>query len=126
MLTLHPDASGGWLHGNVVGASGVRHLSLPWSPEHGLEVEGRPIAGAVTAARLSRVLEVGEGRTVPVVLVAADLAVSETAHRYVRVGAGEWRIESVFGEAAVTILRIDERGIPAGLPESREWPLELD
>jgi hypothetical protein len=126
MLTLHPDASGRWLHGNVVGASGVRHLSLPWSDEHGIEVEGRPIAAAVTAARLARILEVGEGRDIPVVMVAADLVISEATHRYSRVDQGEWRIEAVSGNVPATVLRVDDRGIPAGLRGSREWPLELD
>ena len=53
LLTLHPEEGSGRLHGNVVTGSGVRHLALPWSDDHGLEVHGRPIAAAVTAHRLA-------------------------------------------------------------------------
>ncbi len=125
MLTLHPEEGSGGLHGNVVTAEGVRHLALGWSAEHGLDVEGRPIAAAVTAHRLSGSVAVGEGSAVPVVAVAADLRVTETTHRYRRVGEGEWWVEAVAGDAAPTALRIDARGIPL-LGDAREWPLELD
>ncbi len=126
LLTLHPSEAGEALHGNVVTGQGVHHLSLPWSDEHGLEVDGRPIATAVTAHRLAGQLAVGEGRVVPVVAIAGDLTVSQTAIRFVRVGAGEWRVERASGEAATATLRIDARGVPAGLGGAREWPLELD
>lgn len=126
MLTLHPGERSLALHGNVVSASGVRHLSLPWSEAHGLEVEGRPIAGAVTAYRLAASTAVGEGRPVPVVVITSELLVAEAMHRYVRVGDGEWRIEAISGHAEPTILGIDERGIPVLPGDAREWPLELD
>jgi hypothetical protein len=126
MLTLHPDQAGRVLHGNVVTSAGVRHLSLPWSDAHGLEVEGRPIASAVTAHQLARAMAEGEGRAVPVVVVAADLVVSKASRRYVRVGHGEWRIEPASGHGAATILRIDERGIPSAPGDTQEWPLEVD
>ena len=126
MLTLHPEEGGGGLHGNVVTASGMRHLALPWSDDHGLEVVGRPIGSAVTAHRLAAAVAVGEGRTVPVVVIAPDLEVAETARQYVRVGAGEWRIESASGDAVVTVLRIDEHGVPVPQRDAREWPLELE
>jgi len=126
MLTLHPDEAGRTLHGNVVTLSGVHHLSLPWSDLHGLEVDGRPIAGAVTAHRLAGATAVGEGRAVPVVAITTDLALSETTRDYVRVGEGEWRIEEAPGDGAGTILRVDSRGIPTGIRDAREWPLELD
>jgi hypothetical protein len=126
LLTLHPEEGGGALHGNVVAAAGVRHLRLPWSTEHGLEIDGRPIASAVTAHRLAGSLAVGEGRTVPVVAIAADLTLLETRHRYTRVGEGEWRIEPTVADRGQATLEVDERGVPAGLAEAREWPLELD
>ena len=126
MLTLHPDEANRTLHGNVVTPSGMRHLSVPWSDEHGLEVEGRPIATAVTAHRLAGATAVGEGRAIPVVVVASDLLITEATHRFVRAGEGEWRIEPVPAAAGAMILRIDERGVPGALREAREWPLELD
>lgn len=129
MLTLHPDATGRTLHGNVVTADGVRHLGLSWGDEHGLEIEGRPIATAVTAHHLSRSLAVGDEREVPVVAVTADLAVGAAIRRFVRVGETEWRIERVggtTGAAGAAILSVDVRGVPAGLEGGVEWPLELD
>jgi hypothetical protein len=126
MLTLHPDEAGRVLHGNAVTSSGVCHLSLPWSGEHGLEVVGLPIASAVTAQRLAHIMAVGEGRAVPLVMVGADLVVSEATRGYLRVGDGEWRIEPTSGDGAATTLRIDERGIPSALGDTQEWPLELD
>ncbi len=126
MLTLHPDETRRSLHGNVVTAEGVRHLSLPWSDEHDLEVDGRPIASAVTAHRLAGSLAIGEGRELPVVTIAADLSVAEAIRRFVRLGESEWRIEGAQGPTHAAILRLDERGIPVGLLEPEEWPLELD
>jgi len=126
MLTLHPEEGSGRLHGNVVTAEGVRHLALAWSDQHGLEVEGRPIASAVTAHRLASSTPVGEGRTVPVVVIDADLSVVDETRRYTRLGAGEWRVESVADEAPAWVLRIDGRGVPHVPDDEREWPLELD
>ena len=126
MLTLHPEEGSGGLHGNVVTGSGVRHLALPWSAEHGLEVEGRPIAAAVTAHRLSGSTGVGEGRTVPVVVITPDLLVAEATRRYTRVAAGEWQIDDVDGGATPVVLAIDDRGVPVPAGDARAWPLELD
>ena len=125
MLTLHPEEGSGGLHGNVVTASGVRHLALPWSGDHGLEIEGRPIAAAVTAHRLSGSVAVGEGRTVPVVVITADLDVAEATRRYLRVGEGEWHTGPVSGGWDVTVVRVDERGVPVLPRDDHEWPLEL-
>ncbi len=126
MLTLHPDESGRSLHGNVVAPDGVGHLSLSWSAEHGLEIHGQPIATAVSAHRLAGSMAVGEGREIPVVLVGADLAVSETTRRFLRIGELEWRIEGEVGRDAPTTLEVDPRGVPVGLRDGREWPLERD
>jgi hypothetical protein len=126
MLTLHPEEGSGGLHGNVVTEGGLRHLALPWSEAHGLEVEGRPIAAAVTAHRLAGSMVVGEGRVVPVVVIAADLSVTETSRTYRRVAEGEWRIEPGSVGSSPVLLRIDGRGIPVPTADAREWPLELD
>jgi hypothetical protein len=121
LLTLHPEASGG-LHGNAVTASGVRHFTFEWSDEHGLELDGLPITSAVTASRLAPTTQVGEGRTVPVVVVGPDLTVRPGERRYRRLDEATWEIE---GDGRTQILAIDERGVPAWR-EAGEWPLELD
>ena len=125
LLTLHPEEGSGWLHGNVVTEVGVRHLALPWSDDHGLDVVGRPIAAAVTAHRLAAMTAVGEGRAVPVVSIAPDLGLVETTHRYTRVSVGEWRIESGGDHGAPVRLTIDGRGVPVLPLAAAEWPLEL-
>ena len=126
LLTLHPEEGSGRLHGNVVTPGGMRHVALPLGDDHGLEVEGRPIAAAVTAHRLARSTAVGEGRPVEVVLIGPDLDVTETTRRYTRGATGEWRIESKNGGAAPVLLGVDERGVPVLPAARREWPLELD
>lgn len=120
LLTLHPEADGA-LHGNVVTVDGVRHLRLPWSVEHELEIHGLPIATAVAARRLASSTAMGEGRTVPIVALAQDLSVGEGTRRYVRVAESTWRIE---GEGDPRLLAIDQRGIPVWTNEAPEWPLE--
>ena len=126
LLTLHPEEGSGRLHGNVVTESGMRHLAMPWSDDHGLEVTGRPIADAVTAHLLAAVVAVGEGRPVPIVSITPDLLVTEAVRRYVRLGEGEWRIDSPADDAQPILLTIDARGIPILPADTREWPLELD
>lgn len=127
LLTLHPEPSGG-LHGNVVTADGIRHLALPWTDDHELEVEPLSISGAVTARRLSGRLAAGEGIGVPVVVVGADLTVRESTRRYVHLDAATWRIE---GDGTGRVLSVDDRGVPnwaTGGGEAvlaLEWPLEL-
>lgn len=121
LLTLHPDADGSSLHGNVVSADGMRHLALPWSHEHGLSVDGRPIADAVTAHRLARDCGVGESRLVSLVAIGPDLAIREREVRFERARSDLWQIADPAGERT---LAVDPRGIPAGLAEPREWPLE--
>lgn len=122
LLTLHPGSTGS-LHGNAVTAAGVRHLTFAWSVEHELEIDGLPIASAVTARRLAGSMTMGEGRTVPVVTVAPELSVREGARRYVRVADATWRIE---GEGDPCGLTIDEGGLPVWSGEAGEWPLELE
>ena len=125
LLTLHPEEGSGRLHGNVLSDTGVRHLALPWSEDHGLDVVGRPIAAAVTAHRLAAMTAVGDGRAVPVVSIAPDLGIVETTHRYTRVSGGEWRIESGGDRGAPVRLTIDDRGVPVLPLAAVEWPLEL-
>lgn len=122
LLTLHPEATGS-LHGNALTRDGIRHLTVAWSDEHELEVDGLPIGQAITARRLAGSTAMGEGRTVPVVAVATDLFVHERLRRYVRVDEATWRIE---GDGDPRTLSVDERGIPVWSGDVAEWPLELE
>lgn len=121
LLTLHPEPSGE-LHGNAVLADGVRHLAHAWSPDHTLEIDGLPVAAAITAARLATIVAVGEGSALPGVTVAQDLRVTEGRRHYLRLTERTWRIE---GGAEATELTLDERGLPDWGPGAVDWPLEL-
>jgi len=46
-LTFHPDGDSRFAHGNVVTPAGVRHLSVPWSAEWGIALEGDPFGSAL-------------------------------------------------------------------------------
>lgn len=131
LLTLHPEPSG-WLHGNAVTPTGVRHLTFAWSGEHELALDRLPMAVAVTAWRLATTMAVGEGREVQVVVVAEDLGVHQGIRRYVRVAESVWQIG---GDDRTFSLTIDEGGLPvwpgargasAGAGEPADWPLELE
>jgi hypothetical protein len=123
LLTLHPGPDRSVLHGNLVTPEGVQHLAFEWSDDHGLSVDGRPLADAVTARRIADAVRVGERRTVPVVAIAPDLTPREETLEFEPVRYGMWRVSGAAGERMV---RIDDRGIPVGLVDSSEWPLELD
>jgi hypothetical protein len=123
LLTLHPE-SGGSLHGNAVTAGGIRHLTFDWSDDHELEIEGNPIPSAVTAARLTSSVRVGEGRSSPVVIVGQDLVVRAGERRFERIGAaGSWRI---VGDGEARLLVVDVDGLPVWPEPADDWPLELD
>jgi hypothetical protein len=123
LLTLHPDADGSTLHGNVVSSTGVRHLSYPWGPDHAVAVVGRPIADAVTAHRLVGSVGVGEGRDVPTLAIGPDVALVETDVRFERVSDDAWRLSDASGDRTMTV---DARGLPFAAEDAVEWPLELD
>jgi hypothetical protein len=128
LLTLHPEPDG-QLHGNAVTAEGVRHLHLPWSGDHAIEVEPIPIADAITAAWLAGRLGSGEGTDVPTVVVGADLVVRDGVRRFTRIDATTWRVEA---DGTTRRRVLDDRGVPVWTGETGEpsvggeWPLELD
>ena len=122
LLTLHPEAGGTTLHGNVVTPAGVRHLSFDWGDDHAIAVTGRPIADAITAHRLAGFVGVGEGRDLRVLVVGPDLAITEASCRFEHVTDGTWRLVEPGGGRTLTI---DPRGIPFGT-KGAVWPLELD
>jgi hypothetical protein len=121
LLTLHPEDGG--LHGNVVHADGVTHLSFPWSDQHVLIVAGTPATAAAAAGVLRSRLGVGEGRSVPGVLVDPTLAVRAVTFRVLRVGPRGWRFV-VADTGAETGVTLDLDGLPS-LGGGVHWPLEL-
>ncbi len=123
MLTLHPDADGSELHGNVVRRDGVDHLAFGWGPEHDLLAAGLPPLLAVVGRRVAHALPIGEGSVRRAVVVDEGLACAEVEYRLQRLGPGAWRAVLPAGGALDVV--IDADGLPAGAGAEAGWPLEL-
>ena len=124
LLTLHPDGSPERLHGNVVRASGIDHLSLRWSDAHVLLVGASPVTAAAAVACAAAGIGVGEGASVPAVEVGIDLRPREATWRVARTAPRRWRLLAADGGPAL-LLETDEQGIPTA-PDGVWWPLQLD
>lgn len=125
LLTVHPDAATGTLHGNVLDRDGVRPVTVPWSGRSQLLVAGSPVTAAVAAARLGDRIGVGEGAAVPAVEVGTDLTVRSATWRVARAGPRRWLLVAADG-GPVLAVDLDTDGIPAGLPGEEAWPLEAE
>jgi hypothetical protein len=100
LLTLHPEADG-TLHGNIVAATGIRHvIGRPWPAGAMLDVEGSAIAAAAAAwsARTA------DGAAEPTVTATLGL-------------------DLVVGAPASASIAIDDHGLPL-LADGASWPLE--
>ncbi len=124
LLTLHPEADASMLHGNVVRAEGIEHVALPWTPGHVLMVGASPVTAAVAAVQLAARVGVGEGVSVPAVEVNDALTIRQATWRAARTGAHRWRLLAADGGPSV-LLVLGEDGMPAGLEQGGDWPLEL-
>jgi hypothetical protein len=124
LLTLHPGPDLSMLHGNVVRAHGIEHIALPWSPAHVLMVGSSPVTAAVAATHLAARLGVGEGASIPAVEVSDALGIRPATWRAARTGERRWRLLAADGGPSV-LLEIDGDGVPTGLDQGGDWPLEL-
>ena len=124
LLTLHPEPDLSMLHGNVVREHGIEHVALPWSPAHMLMVGTSPVTAAVAAAHLEPRLGVGEGVSLPAVEVSDALRIRPATWRAARTGDRRWHLLAADGGPSV-LVEIDGDGVPIGLAETRDWPLEL-
>ena len=123
MLTLHPEPDGRSAHGNVVAGDGVRPLVMPWSGEHEVFVDGLSVGQLIAVHRLASSTGVGEGRSVPVLLVERWLNVRVATADVSRQSPIRWRIV-VDGDT--NIIEADERGIPIAMGDAMAWPLESE
>ena len=98
LLTLHPEGDG-TLHGNVVAALGIRHVSgLAWAPRYVVLVEGSVIASAAA----SRTLAGDAARGVRITLDLDVVAMHEPVS-----------------------VEVDADGLPL-LEDAAGWPLEAE
>lgn len=124
LLTLHPDADGRELHGNVVTPTGIRHLRFDWSFEHDLFVTGSPAAAAVAVRRFADLLAVGEARPVPSVWIDDALEPRSGTWQVTRTASDGWHLRDLNGMGEGTA-RLDEDGTPV-LSGGASWPLDVD
>jgi hypothetical protein len=123
MLTLHPEADGRSIDGNVVHRGGVRPLAFAWGPDHDLEIVDRLLATAVMLRRLGASIRVGEGETVPVLAVDRSLAVRSGTRLVRRIGDRRWVVADL-AAAWELVLELDRDGLPQLGPSADSWPLE--
>jgi hypothetical protein len=121
LLTLHPDAGGTRLHGNIATPDGMRHIDLVWADDRDIQVEDVPIALAVIAHRYRERVAIGERLTLGLLSIGEGLEMHETEAILVRDGADRWSLER---GGRTTRLQVDGRGILAVGTDVAEWPLE--
>ncbi len=124
LLSLHPEPAPAALHGNVVRATGVEHLTLPWSADHILVAAGSPVTAAAAASLLAGRIGVGEGHSVPAVMIETGLTVRRATWRVLRFSERRWRLLAADGSADIAI-EVDDTGVPMFEHEA-VWPLELE
>ncbi len=124
LLTLHVDHGGGEVNGNVAGPSGMRHLRFPWSPDALVLVDGEPLVAAAMCHRLAGRLDARPTDEHDVLLVEPSYAVRDTLGRFTRESDTRWRIE--LSQARRFRIAIDGQGLPTGLGDESDWPLEVD
>jgi hypothetical protein len=122
LLTLHPEADESAMHGNLVGANGVRHLTFDWSPAHELLLLGSPASAAVTLGRLASELPVGETRTLDVLRIDDALDPRPARWTASRTDVRAWHLMSL-DDGEERHVSLDASGRPV-LPGAVEWPLE--
>jgi hypothetical protein len=128
MLTAHPDALGTALHGNVVTASGVRHLTLAWSPEHVLLVDDEPLALEAVVPHLAEAARRAVSASVDRPVVRLDRRLEpETGRLLVEIEPNG----SIVSRDSLTGESVRLAGPPSGRPlaelaEPGVWPLELE
>ena len=123
LLTLHPDASGDTLHGNVVTQTGMRHLQIGWGRDRAILLDHSPGMMAIALTRLGRDQARGERRVAEVLRIDDALVPVATHVDLTRLDSGTWQL-SVQGDASAAVsLDLDDDGLIA-TPGRISWPLE--
>ena len=123
LLTLHPESDQSALHGNVVTPGGIRHVALPWSPEHELFVVASPASATLGIRRFAHRMVVGAAATVDLVHVDDELEPRPARWRVERIGTHGWHLHDIDGSDERR-LTVSDDGRPILLDEAF-WPLEV-
>ena len=125
LLTLHPDADGSTLHGNVVTPDGIRHLTFPWSPADSLFVLGSPAAAAISLGGLAQTIAIGATARVSTIRIDARLEPRPFAWDVSRVDERTWHLVEVSDAPSPEerTVRLDADRL-VDLPGGERWPLE--
>ncbi len=124
LLTLHPEGGPVRLHGNVVRASGIDHISLPWSDGHILLAGSSPVTAAIAVAGAVARIGVGEGSNVPAVEVGIELRPRPATWHVAHTAERRWRLLAADGGASL-LLETDSDGLPTAA-DGTAWPLERE
>lgn len=127
LLTLHPEPETGAVHGNLVTANGVEHLSLPWAAEAVFDLVDR-FGPFVLATTVGERLPDGGGIEVPTIGVDRFLRPIAGRARFARLEATTFALEPSTPPGlrrAAWAGSLGGDGLP-NLPGGRTWPLELD
>lgn len=122
LLTLHPEPDESAMHGNLVAASGVRHLALPWSAEQELFVLGSPATATIAVRRLERRVIVGATAQMEVLRIDDDLDPRPGRWNVERIARHGWHLRDT-ASPEERRLTVEDDGRPALLDEE-SWPLE--
>jgi hypothetical protein len=122
LLTLHPEPDESKLHGNIVEADGITHLSFPWSAEHELLILGSPASATITLRRLTQALVVGATRTLEVLRIDDELDPRPARWGVERIARHAWHLREI-GGSEERRLTLDDEGRPL-LTDGVSWPLE--
>ena len=122
LLTLHPEPDESALHGNVVGADGIRHLAFPWSGEYELLIFDSPASATITLRKLAGSLVVGATRVLDVLRIDDDLDPRLARWNVERIARHAWHLRDRDGTDERR-LTVDEDARPL-LTNAVTWPLE--
>jgi hypothetical protein len=124
LLTLHPDADGSNLHGNVVGPDGVIHLGSAWGPEHSILMDGSPALTAIALATLGLAVGAGERRTAAALRIDGRLVPVAGRLAVERLGTRTWRLADPDEPTNDTLVaELDDDDLLASATRTT-WPLE--
>ncbi len=122
LLTLHPEPDESELHGNVVGADGIRHLAFPWSGAHELLILGSPASATITLRRLARTVVVGTTLALDVLRIDDALDPRPARWNVEQIARDAWSLRDLDGTDERR-LNVDDDGRPL-LADAVSWPLE--